>query len=145
MPASVAPAGGVDLDSAVRARIERIAREDPRGHDDGTLYERIIAEVERPLIEAMLVETPVVATASGGNVEAIRDRETGRLVPPEDAQALADACATLLRDPAMMEGIGQSARADALLKFGEARHADAIMAIYDDMLHAGAGQETPHR
>jgi glycosyltransferase involved in cell wall biosynthesis len=99
----------------------------------------------RTLIEAMLVETPVVATASGGNVEAIRDRETGRLVPPEDAQALADACATLLRDPAMMEGIGQSARADALLKFGEARHADAIMAIYDDMLHAGAGQETPHR
>jgi two-component system nitrogen regulation response regulator GlnG len=38
----------------VRARIDRLAREDPRGIDDGTLYERIIAEVERPLIEAML-------------------------------------------------------------------------------------------
>jgi len=54
MPSSVVPTGMTDLDSAVRARIDRIAREDPRGLDDGTLYERIIAEVERPLIEAML-------------------------------------------------------------------------------------------
>ncbi len=42
------------LAGAVRARIERLAREDPRGLDDGSLYERIIAEVERPLIETML-------------------------------------------------------------------------------------------
>jgi two-component system nitrogen regulation response regulator GlnG len=44
----------MDLDAAVRARIDRIAREEPRALDDGTLYERIIADVERPLIEAML-------------------------------------------------------------------------------------------
>ncbi|MDB5679250.1 nitrogen regulation protein NR(I) [Sphingomonas bacterium] len=54
-PLSVAATAGVSLDAAVRARIEQLAREDPRGVDDGTLYERIIAEVERPLIEAMLV------------------------------------------------------------------------------------------
>lgn len=46
--------GDVSLGAAVRARIERLARDDPREIDDGTLYERIIAEVERPLIEAML-------------------------------------------------------------------------------------------
>jgi two-component system nitrogen regulation response regulator GlnG len=54
MPSSAVPVGALDLDSAVRARLDRIAREDPRELDDGTLYERIIAEVERPLIEAML-------------------------------------------------------------------------------------------
>jgi len=54
MPSATAPAGAPDLDTAVRARLDRIAREDPRALDDGTLYERIIAEVERPLIEAML-------------------------------------------------------------------------------------------
>ncbi len=55
MPATTVTAtGDIDLDAAVRARLDRIAREDPRGLDDGTLYERIIAEVERPLIEAML-------------------------------------------------------------------------------------------
>ena len=44
----------IAIDAAVTARIERFAREEPRALEDGTLYERIIAEVERPLIEAML-------------------------------------------------------------------------------------------
>jgi len=38
----------------VRARIAEIARETPAALEDGTLYDRIIADVERPLIEAML-------------------------------------------------------------------------------------------
>ena len=42
------------LDAAVRQRVEQIGREDPRALDDGSLYDRIIGEVERPLIEAML-------------------------------------------------------------------------------------------
>ncbi|MBN8807394.1 MAG: nitrogen regulation protein NR(I) [Sphingomonas sp.] len=42
------------LAAAVHARIDQLAREHPAGIDDGTLYDRIIAEVERPLIEAML-------------------------------------------------------------------------------------------
>jgi two-component system nitrogen regulation response regulator GlnG len=53
-PADIPAPGDISLGAAVRARIDRLAREDPRGIDDGTLYERIIAEVERPLIEAML-------------------------------------------------------------------------------------------
>ncbi len=42
------------IEAAVRARLERIAIEEPGALDDGTLYDRIIGEVERPLIEAML-------------------------------------------------------------------------------------------
>ncbi len=91
----------------------------------------------RTLIEAMLVQTPVVATASGGNVEAIRDGETGRLVPAENAQALGDACAVLLRDPAAAAAIASRARSEALENFGQARHAEAIMAIYDRMVAPG--------
>ena len=61
--------------------------------------------------QALAVGTPVVATAVGGTPEMIRDGETGRLVPPADAAALAEAILGLLRDPA---------RARALAEAGEA-------------------------
>jgi len=40
--------------AAVRARLDQLVRSDPAAMDDGTLYDRIIAEVELPLIEAIL-------------------------------------------------------------------------------------------
>lgn len=43
-----------DLGASVRALIERIARERPGSLDDGTLYDRVIADAERPMIEAIL-------------------------------------------------------------------------------------------
>ncbi|HVJ04004.1 MAG TPA: nitrogen regulation protein NR(I) [Sphingomonas sp.] len=52
LPQPVARDPGIE--AAVRARLERMAIEEPRALDDGTLYDRIIGEVERPLIEAML-------------------------------------------------------------------------------------------
>jgi glycosyltransferase involved in cell wall biosynthesis len=51
------------------------------------------------ILQALAVGTPVVATAIGGSPEVIRDGETGRLVPPNDAHALAGAIASMLRDP----------------------------------------------
>jgi two-component system nitrogen regulation response regulator GlnG len=52
LPSAVA--GDVGIEAAIQARIERLAIEEPSALDDGTLYDRIIAEVERPLIEALL-------------------------------------------------------------------------------------------
>lgn len=88
----------------------------------------------RTLIEAMLVGTPVIATASGGNPEALRDDETGFLVPPEDIAGFARRSLQLLRDPALRQQISAAARADALDRFGIERHADAIMRIYAQLL-----------
>jgi glycosyltransferase involved in cell wall biosynthesis len=47
------------------------------------------------LLEAMASGLPVVATAVGGNREALVDGRGGRLVPPQDAPALASAIADL--------------------------------------------------
>ena len=56
MVGAPAPAEQTDagIAQAVRALIERLAREQPAALADGTLYNRLIGEVERPLIEAML-------------------------------------------------------------------------------------------
>jgi glycosyltransferase involved in cell wall biosynthesis len=43
------------------------------------------------LLEAMATALPVVATDVGGNAEALIDGEGGRVVPPEDPIAMADA------------------------------------------------------
>jgi glycosyltransferase involved in cell wall biosynthesis len=88
----------------------------------------------RTLIEAMLVGTPVVATASGGNIEAISHEETGLLAPAEDAGALAAAAARLLRDGALAASIVEKARQHARANFGAERHAEAVMAVYDRVL-----------
>ena len=43
-----------DIAAAIRMRLARLARDDRGALEDGTLYDRIIGEVERPLIEIML-------------------------------------------------------------------------------------------
>ena len=92
----------------------------------------------RTLIEAMMLGTPVVATASGGNVEAIEQGVTGLLVPPEDADALAAGVAAMLDDPAYA-GVAAMARDRALRHYRPDVHATAIMAIYDELLGGKGG------
>jgi len=66
------------IEAAVRARLELLARSDPRALDDGTLYDRIIGEVERPLIEAILARHGYnqlrAARALGINRNTLRKR-----------------------------------------------------------------------
>ena len=88
----------------------------------------------RTLIEAMLLGTVVVAAASGGNPEAIRDGATGHLVPPDDAAAFAGRTLDLLAAPARHAALAHAARRDALERFGLHQHAAAIMRVYDAML-----------
>lgn len=53
----------------------------------------------RSVLQAMSAGVPIVATAAGGTPEVVRDRETGRLVPPgrpaEAAEAILDLAADL--------------------------------------------------
>ena len=62
------------------------------------------------LVEASACGLPVVAANSGGIPDAVRDGETGFLVPPEEPAAFADAICRLLADPAIGKRIGQNGR-----------------------------------
>ena len=66
------------------------------------------------VLEAMLLGLPVVASEVGGIPELIRHGETGLLVPPGDAAALAVALARLAEDPDLRRGLGAAARRFAL-------------------------------
>jgi glycosyltransferase involved in cell wall biosynthesis len=64
------------------------------------------------LIEAMATALPVVATNVGGIPEVVRAGVNGRLVQPDDSEALADAVLSLMDDPAAAAALGRAARAD---------------------------------
>ncbi len=66
------------------------------------------------LLEACASGLPIVATDVGGNREIVVDGRNGRLVPPARDDALADAFATLLRDPTAAAAMGSAGRAWAL-------------------------------
>jgi glycosyltransferase involved in cell wall biosynthesis len=62
------------------------------------------------LLEAMAAELAVIATAVGGNSDAVVDGESGILVPPRDPRALAVALKRLAGDPALRRRLGEAAR-----------------------------------
>ena len=52
-------------------------------------------------VEALLAGTPLIATATGGLADMVRDGETGLQVPPGDPDALAAAIRRLLTEPGL--------------------------------------------
>ena len=69
------------------------------------------------LMEAMAAERAVVASSLSGIPELVVDGETGVLVPPGDATALASAIESLLDDPERRRALGHAARARVLAGF----------------------------
>ena len=73
------------------------------------------------VIEAMLTGLPVVAANVRGPREQVVEGQTGLLVPPGDAAALAAALARLGRDPGLRAAMGAAGRARALERYDEAK------------------------
>ncbi len=90
------------------------------------------------IMEAMASGRPSIATAIGGSPELIDHKKTGLIVRPDDAQALADAMETLIRNPELRDAMGRAA-----LKKVQTLSAAAIIPrielLYERLL-AGRGQ-----
>jgi glycosyltransferase involved in cell wall biosynthesis len=69
------------------------------------------------IIEAMALAKPSIGTHVGGILEIIRDGETGLLVPPDDANALADAIMRLLEDRSLRNRLGTAAQRIHAVRF----------------------------
>ena len=82
------------------------------------------------LLSAMGAGLAVVATDVPGHREVVISEETGLLVPAEDPEALAEAVAALLADPARRRSMGEAGRLRVLKEFGLGTMVDSTAAIY---------------
>jgi glycosyltransferase involved in cell wall biosynthesis/CelD/BcsL family acetyltransferase involved in cellulose biosynthesis len=94
------------------------------------------------VMEAMLAGLPIVATDVGSVREAVRDGETGLVVPPGDPEALASAIVALRDDPERRREMGMRARRIAEELFTAQSTADAYAELYAELLERGVSLRT---
>jgi len=81
-------------------------------------------------LEAMERARPVIASAVGGLPEIVADGETGIVVPPADAEALADAIVALAADLPRAAAMGSAGRSRALAEFTPERCVERVEELY---------------
>ena len=86
------------------------------------------------LLEAMAAGAPTVATRVGGTPEALSHGESGLLVRPGDAAALAEAIGRLLDEPAAATAYGRAARRVIEERFSLRTMVAATERLYVDLL-----------
>jgi glycosyltransferase involved in cell wall biosynthesis len=82
------------------------------------------------ILEAAALEKPVVASEVGGLRELVRSGQTGLLVPPGDAEALAEAVIRLTEEPDHARDIGRSLRISLSKEFSLSRMLEQTQDLY---------------
>jgi glycosyltransferase involved in cell wall biosynthesis len=86
--------------------------------------------VPQALMQAMAVGIPVISTPVGSIDELVRQEETGLMVLPQDAAALAAAIDRLLHEPALGARLAQAARAWVSARYSRERMLDGMEAVF---------------
>jgi glycogen(starch) synthase len=89
-------------------------------------------------LQAAMMGRPIVGTRVGGLAEIVNHQQTGLLVEPEDADGLADAILSLLKNPRRLFQLGQAARAKVEKEFGWDRYVDAYDRLYRNLTWASS-------
>ena len=91
-------------------------------------------------LEAMAAACPVVATTVGAFPELVVEGRTGRLIPPGDVAAMADAAAAFMDDGPAARAAGDAGRSHVAETFTLTGEAAAINAVYEALWSAaGSG------
>lgn len=86
--------------------------------------------VPTPLLEALALGRPTVATTVPGVASLLADGVEALLVPPRDQDALANAILRLLADPLFAATLGERARLAAIDRFQAADSLERHLALY---------------
>jgi glycosyltransferase involved in cell wall biosynthesis len=85
-------------------------------------------------LETQYLETPIVATAGGGTVDAVAHEETGFLAPVGDVDALAEQLRQVLSDDALRRRLAAAGPAFVAERFGLETMIDRTLAVYEHAL-----------
>jgi glycosyltransferase involved in cell wall biosynthesis len=88
-------------------------------------------------IEAMAAGRPVIAAAHGGLLDIVVDGETGTLVPPNDADALANAIGELAGDPGLRVRYGEAGQRRQASLFSLEHQVAETVKCYESMTDRG--------
>lgn len=115
-----------------------------RDADIAVLASRGGEGLPRALLEAAACGRPMITTDVPGCRDFVRHGVEGLVVPPGDAQALADALEGLAQDSALRHRMAAAARARVLAGYTEREVAAAVLALYDRIV-AGFARRAPAR
>ncbi len=90
--------------------------------------------ISNTILEAMATSLPVVATQVGGNPELVQPAVTGRLVPADAPQAMAQALLEYVCDARLRRSHGSAGRAIIEQRFSLPAMVAAYMQTYDAVL-----------
>jgi len=88
----------------------------------------------RVIIEAMSMQTPVIATNMGGPSEIITDGQDGILIEPNKPELLAQAILQILNNPDRRQNIGRAARKTIEERYDSKKIAKQIERLYETIL-----------
>ncbi|WP_374692327.1 TIGR03088 family PEP-CTERM/XrtA system glycosyltransferase [Accumulibacter sp.] len=88
--------------------------------------------ISNTLLEAMATGLPLLATATGGNVELVADHLSGRLFQPRDVAGLSDLLRQYLADPRLRRRHGSAAREIAVARFSLATMLANYQSVYEE-------------
>ncbi|WP_197231908.1 glycosyltransferase [Novipirellula artificiosorum] len=86
------------------------------------------------LLEAMALETPIVATRIGGVPRLLGEGQYGVMVDPGNRDALADAIHDLANDPDRRSAFAAAARNHVIEEFAFEKRMQKMAAVYDQVL-----------
>jgi glycosyltransferase involved in cell wall biosynthesis len=87
--------------------------------------------IPQVLMQALAVGLPVVSTTTGSIPDVLRDQDSGFIVPPRNADALAGRIGDLLDDPALRVRMGRRGRATVVESYSIDRMVDELERVYE--------------
>lgn len=87
------------------------------------------------VLEALLMEVPVIATDVGGTAEVLKDGQTGVLIRSGAIDEIVEQIAVYRRAPARLRAMAKQGRLDISARYDHCQRVDRLATLYDRLLN----------